>query len=163
MNPRCPNAAYFLIAAILLLSGCSLFIGQDGQDGRAYISYEFVATPFYYDTNDPGIPYIGLIAGYYYETLPGTYFLIYESWDGSVWSTQYSIYINEGEPGTLFVDGADGEDLYFEMLAFSSGPSLYTWAEPLSVGHTTKNVRTAETDPAQLENTFLEAIEHLKQ
>ena len=114
-----------------LSAGCSMFMGQDGEDGDVYIAYSWVVGPFTWWTNDPALAgEIYIINGRYYPALPGTYDFQYQSWDGSVWEGSYTIYVDEGKPGMFFTDGADGEDLYFELLCLSTGPSLYVWSYP---------------------------------
>ena len=66
----------------------------------------------------------------FYKTFPGTYWYVYVAYDGSVWSGNYEIYEDPGEPGGLFhngEDGADGENLYFELRCFSIGATLFVW------------------------------------
>ena len=49
----------FVIVSLMLLSGCTLFFGKDGEDGEpgnAYIAYSWVSVPLYLSTNDPSMP-----------------------------------------------------------------------------------------------------------
>jgi hypothetical protein len=122
--------------ALLMLNACSLLTGkdgEDGEDGKAYISYKWMYDPFYYSTNDPGIPSNLVVSGHYYLTQPGTRQFAYQAWDGSVWSGAYTTYVNKGTQGTKGgfltdgVDGVDGSDLYFQLLCLSIGASFYPW------------------------------------
>lgn len=133
----------FIIIYLFCFIKCKGPDGEDGADGDAYIAISWVSGPFYYWTDDPAIPQY-FYSGTYYKTSSGIYYFEYESWDTSIWSGSYEIYINqgeEGEPGGLFwhagEDGADGADIYFELACYSFGPSFYTWDSPYSM----KNVR----------------------
>ncbi len=113
----------------------SLFLfscGDDGQDGDAYIAITWVGGPFTYWTDDPAIPYT-FYNNHYYLTWPGKYNFMYESWDTSIWSGSYTIYINVGESGKLIKDGEDGADIYFLLVCYSTGPDFYAWPYPYYV------------------------------
>lgn len=121
---------FLAIAIVTMFSSCDLFMGQDGQDGEAYIAYSWVVGPILFRTNDPAFgddEYI--VNGQYRTVVPGTYQYEYIAWDDSYWWGEYTVYIEEGEPGLLFYDGFDGEDLYFELACYSFGPSFYVWDE----------------------------------
>lgn len=119
-----------LAVAAALAGGCGLVMGQDGQPGKAYIAYTWVSGPITFATEDPAFAGQSLIYnGEYRETTPGTYEFAYVAWDDSVWEGSYTIYVDPGQPGELFRDGADGEDLYFELSCLSFGATLYVWDE----------------------------------
>lgn len=167
------------LLAILALStasfcGCYLVVGRDGRDGRdgedgadgkAFIAYSWLFGPFYYWSDDPGIPSDTILNGEYYETEPGNYEFGYIAWDDSVWEGEYTIYINEGEeggpgepgePGRLFRDGEDGQDgedgedgadIYFEVSCYSIGAAIYEWDSPDRKGlQSTESRRSAMHD-----------------
>ncbi|MFW5695051.1 MAG: hypothetical protein ACOCYB_07775 [Alkalispirochaeta sp.] len=116
--------AVFLVGAVLLLAGC----GADGSDGDSFIAYSWVSGPITFYTEDPAFE--GQEAIYnesYVNAVPGTWYMEYQAWDGSQWWAEYEIYLDEGEDGGLFTDGDDGVDLYFELAAYSIGPSFYVW------------------------------------
>ncbi len=118
----------FLISLLFLfLISCG-----PGEDGDAYITISWMFDPFTYWTDDPAIPYIFYNGEYYLASL-GTYNFQYQSWDSSILTGQYTIYINEGLPGTLFSEGEDGSDIYFELLWLSIGTSFYAWDFPYSI------------------------------
>ena len=62
-------------------------------------------------------------------TTPGTYYFDYIAWNDSYWYGNYTIYVEEGTSGGLLFDGADGDDLYFELACYSFGPDFYVWSE----------------------------------
>jgi hypothetical protein len=110
---------FTLFCFLLLFSaGCT----EDGKDGSAYISidWEYINNDnkvSSYDDDNPATPET-VNAGTYYLTEPGTYYYTYVSEDYSYYynhSGSYTIYINEGSDKTLFKDGTDGEDLYFDI------------------------------------------------
>jgi hypothetical protein len=118
------------ILGILLtttLVGC----GGDGSDGKAYIAYTWLYGPISFYTEDPAFETETYIYnGEFRETRPGEWYFEYLAWDDSYWYGTYEIYINEGESGGLFSEGEDGGDLYFQLAAYSIGPSLYVWDSP---------------------------------
>lgn len=110
-----------------LLGSC----GQPGDDGTAYIAYSWSVGPITFYTEDPAFSNDEYIYnGEYKKTRPGSHYFEYVAWDGSSWYGEYEIYFDQGEVATLFGDGADGEDLYFELACYSFGPSFYVWNDP---------------------------------
>jgi len=123
-----------LIILVFLFSvlSCSLLVGETGSDGESYIAYNYYSSTEITYTNDPAFPIITEIQdGVYEKTVPGTY--SFEYIDNSTWTGEYTIYVNEGMNGGLFVDGLNGRDVYFELTMYSSGPSFYDWIEPKAV------------------------------
>lgn len=131
----------FLLASVVFISGCGRDgrDGKDGQPGKAYIAYSWNYNPFYYSTTDPGIIH-PVICDKYYETVPGTYYFTYQSWDSSVWTGHYTITVNpggkgtKGEKGGIFwqngrdgKNGPNGADTYFRLYCPSSGPYFYQY------------------------------------
>ncbi len=117
------NAA-LIVGGVLLLAGC----GANGEDGDSFIAYSWVSGPITFYTEDPAFE--GQDAIYnesYVSAVPGTWYMEYQAWDGSQWWAEYEIYLDEGEDGGLFTDGDDGVDLYFELAAYSIGPSFFVW------------------------------------
>lgn len=118
------------VLLILMLAGCSLLLGTDGQNGDAFICYSWVVGPIDFSTSDPafaGLTYIS--NGTYRRATPGTYHFEYIAWDDSYWSGNYTIYIEEGTSAGFLFDGVDGDDLYFELACYSFGPDFYVWNE----------------------------------
>ena len=125
---------------IILISLFSITIiscsGEDGKDGNAYLSINWVYAPTYYNDTNSSIPNI-FYKGVKYKTLPGTYSFIYTAWSGDTWSGYYIITINSGEKGesTLFIipkDGSDGADTNFSLYLYSFGPSIYNSREKIN-------------------------------
>ena len=79
----------------LTVISCS---GEDGKDGNAYLSINWVYAPTYYNDTNSSIPNI-FYEGVKYKSLPGTYSFIYTAWSGDSWSGYYTITINSGEKG----------------------------------------------------------------
>ena len=140
---------FVVFVSSICLAGCSFFFGEDGEDGspgNAYIAYSWVSVPLYLSTNDPSMPQ-SIYNGTYYDAVPGTYSITYEAWDGSFWQGTYTIYVNPGEPGSagfLFTDGedgADGEDIYFELTLYSTGPTLWEWLYPNSTDNSDRRIQ----------------------
>ncbi|MHB2153151.1 hypothetical protein ACX8XN_01990 [Calditrichota bacterium GD2] len=116
-----------LFMGILLSSVLFLGCGQDGEDGKAYLSFTWDWYVDSYTDNNPGVP--STIHEYTdYEVAPGTYYYEYYCSDGlgNYWGYEgtYKITINKGEKGGFLVDGEDGEDNYFRMTLSGSGPSM---------------------------------------
>lgn len=123
-----------LLIAVTGLFGFALFLagcGEPGDDGEAYIAYSWAVGPITFYTEDPAFSGdANIYNGEYKKTRPGTHYFEYVAWDGSSWYGEYEIYREEGEDGSLFSDGEDGEDLYFELACYSFGPSFYVWNDP---------------------------------
>jgi hypothetical protein len=125
---------------MLIITGCGRNgnRGRDGSPGKVYIAYSWAVDPFYYQTNDPGIPSNYLYNNHFYRTSPGTYNGRYISWDGSQWTFSYYLTANQGEPGkdgekggfpfqngADGSDGRDGADRYYKLCCYSTGFTLY--------------------------------------
>lgn len=119
---------FILIISILPILICAC--GEDGDDGTSYIAIDWVSTPQSYWDDNPGIPYT-FYAGQYYESSAGSYDFEYTAWDGSFWYGNYKITVDKGEDGELFSNGSDGEDRYFELWLYSSGPGFYVYEKVL--------------------------------
>lgn len=113
---------------ILMFFGCAGSDGADGQDGQVYIAIGWVGN-ISFVFSDPHIPYT-IINEQYYLTTPGYYTFAYEAWDGSQWSGNYTLNIEEGEPGesgSFMQDGADGQDICVTLGCWNTGPEIYNW------------------------------------
>ena len=108
-----------------------------GDPGDPFIAYSWTSGPFTFSTDDPGIPDV-IYNGQYYGTYPGTYWFTYQAWDGSVWTGYYTIYRDTGGAGS------DGDDTYFELACYNTGPILYVWEYAASA----KTSAGKETAPA---------------
>jgi len=106
-----------MISIILLsipLLGCTI------REGHSYQKYYWVYEPLYiYDTN-PYTPNTIYNDEYYYVEA-GSYYMEYDAWDGSGWYMYYTI---KEDKGILF---DDGDDYFYEIDLYSSGPSLYRY------------------------------------
>jgi hypothetical protein len=107
------------VLSILLFAGC----GEDGTDGDAFLAYNWVYTPLYVADTIPDLPDI-VYAGKNYNVSPGTYSCVYTAWDGSSYSGTITIYIDEGEEGGWIRDGDDGDDNFFELFFYATGPAI---------------------------------------
>jgi hypothetical protein len=103
---------------ILSLFGCTLFAGSDGD---AYIAYSWAVGPITFYTEDPSFGST-IYNGQYENATVGSWYFEYSAWDGSGWYGVYTVYVNDG--GFL----VDGEDIYFELACYSTGPSFYEWS-----------------------------------
>jgi hypothetical protein len=106
---------FILLGLTALIFSCS-----KGDDGEAYLKYSWVGLPLYfYDTN-PSTPQT-VTKDVYFHTNPGRYYMEYRAFDNSYWYMNYQITVNEGSVGS------DGDDLWFEITLYSSGPTLWKW------------------------------------
>ncbi len=120
------------LGLVIFFSSCDDdWYGSNGRPGNAFVSVAWeVAQPDYLDTGSPDIPAY-FQWGRYYHANPGVYFLYYEghipnSYGYSVyaWEIEYSIWINQGEPGGYHHHGYDGPDNYFTLLCSPYGPYI---------------------------------------
>lgn len=118
---------------ILSLTGCEkAWHGHDGRPGDAYLSLAWqVAEPTYIDAGTGAIPPV-FYWGEYYRIYPGHYYIYYEGriWNGMYWSwyaweVEYDIWLNAGEPGDWYYNGADGPDNFFTIECNPYGPFIY--------------------------------------
>ncbi|MBN1339588.1 MAG: hypothetical protein JXA03_09700 [Bacteroidales bacterium] len=118
---------------ILSLTGCEkAWHGHDGRPGNAYLSLAWqVAEPTYIDAGTGSIPPV-FFWGEYYRISPGHYYIFYEGrmWNGMYWSwyawqVEYDIWVNPGEPGDWYYNGADGPDNFFTIECNPYGPYIY--------------------------------------
>lgn len=113
------------IFGLLILSLLLINCGDDGQDGKAFLSFDWVYAPAWFSDDCPATPST-IRKNSDYQVDAGSYSMMYESWDGSVWSFNYSISINSGTEGSFpFQSGEDGENKYYEINLYSSGPTMY--------------------------------------
>jgi len=110
---------------VLLISSCSLFVGDDGQDGLPYLAIDWIERPAFYQDSNPSIP-DNYKRGHFYETQTGTYSFEYAYEDGFGWEGHYVIKEAEpGESGSFFrSDGGDGKDNYYTLLLSYHGSSF---------------------------------------
>lgn len=101
-------------ACILLFFSC----GRDGSDGRSYIAFDW---DWYVDTywdNNPSVPST-INRNVEYKSNAGTFSFEYGCSDGLgsswYWEGNYTIRINEGEPGELLYDGKDGKNRHYSV------------------------------------------------
>jgi hypothetical protein len=118
---------------LLFLSSCEKdYMGYDGFDGNAFLALSWSdVEPDYIEPGNNNIPQY-FYWDDYYRVHPGLYTLYYdgEYWDGYGWVTyawevDYEIWINYGEPGSLFYDGLDGMDNYFVVECNPFGPYVF--------------------------------------
>lgn len=114
---------------LTFLLSCCLFIqiSCTGSPGQPYLKYYWIGTPLAFSDSNPSTPYT-VYNNVYFPTDTGTFYMQYIAWDGSGWWMYYSITSN---PGKMF--WVPGDDSWFEIDLFSSGPSIYEWPLEMSV------------------------------
>lgn len=136
----------------LLIIGC----GQDGDDGDAFISFNWNTTPEWYWDDNPSIPNT-ITRNRNYKTGTGNYDFSYEIYDSQwyaywTYTGTYKITINQGEKGSFLLDGEDGDDKYFSLFLGVDGPRtrLSKIILDLESENTLKKATTRE--PEQIES-----------
>lgn len=116
-----------------LLSGCI-----DGDDGDAYLAFYWTTTPTFYADNNPSLPgTINWLEEYLVN--PGTYSFEYTV-SASTYLGTYTITEEEGDLGVLpLIPGADGDDSYFELGLFESGPTFFEYSADLETAGAQSN------------------------
>ena len=100
---------------VIILNGCT------GQDGNASLKYWWAGSlGSIYDTN-PSTPQT-IYNDVYFPTNRGSFYMEYTAFDDSSWYIYYTITINGGQPLLI-----DGDDIWFEIGLYSTGPVLYEW------------------------------------
>ena len=111
---------FVIFVVVALLFSCK------GSDGEAYLKYSWVGLPTYFYDSNPSTPQT-VLNGVYFRTNPGRYYMEYKAFDNSRWYMNYEITINEGKVGS------DGDDLWFEITLYSSGPTLWKWTSARNI------------------------------
>ena len=113
----------FCVILLFTISAC----GQKGDDGDIYLRIKLYDPVTGYWDNNSAIPY-GFSQDSFYNSNAGTfnfeYWWIdnyYIEWE---WIGTYSLTADEGEEGSLFADGEDGEDKYYTLNCYALGPVL---------------------------------------
>ncbi len=113
----------FSIFILIFLTCC----GKDGKDGDVYLKITLHYPVVSYWDNNSSIPY-GLNQYTFYRCSPGTYSYEYSWYDsyGSewIWYGTYKLVEDEGEKGGFLIDGEDGNDKYYTIHCYSSGPFI---------------------------------------
>lgn len=126
------NRIAFLLSiclSLLFLGGCSI------ERGQTYQKYFWIGAPsYFYDTN-PYTPKT-IYNDEYFMVDQGTYYMEYEAWDGSGWYLYYTI---EEDGGNIF---DKGDDFYYEIDLFASGPELSVIKDTKSVNKEIENSTT---------------------
>ncbi len=127
----------FLLFSLTIVMGC----GSDGNDGDVFLRFRAVLTPTEFVIENPDIP-SDFEYDVYYETHPGSYPFSYIDHNGNLHPQpgEYGvleIIANPGDEGALFSSGADGKDLYIDLILLSTGPIIenydyYTIASTLN-------------------------------
>jgi hypothetical protein len=116
----------FVVMAFFLTS-C---IGEDGKDGKVYVSFTWVGTIAYQD-NIPETPTY-ITDDYDYLITPGKYTFSYTHlsiYPYNSYSKTYNFAADPGKKGSFMTDGEDGEDSYYEVGLWSSGPDVYDYSD----------------------------------
>jgi len=104
----------------LFFCGCT----KDGKDGKSYISIDWeyhddqYKVSAYADDNPSTPEGQSIVAGQYYQSSPGTYSYSYRSEDYDYYydhTGTYTLIFYPGTKATLFKDGKNGEDSYFDL------------------------------------------------
>jgi len=108
---------FMIIICSVVLINCT------GPNGDAYLKYWWAGSLGYINDTNPSTPHY-IYKDVYFQTNPGKFYLEYEAFDGSEWYMYYTITINKGS-FLVF----PGDDLWFEIGLYSTGPTLYKWTE----------------------------------
>lgn len=130
-----------LVAIALFSFGC---MGKKGLDGKIYLRIQLVNCTRYWDNND-GIPF-GFSSTVYYQCGPGSYSYEYDTADGWEWQGTYTLVAEQGEDGSLFQNGADGQDRKYTLTCMSSGPTLTYFLGKEAQGKLIQPVQTGENE-----------------
>jgi hypothetical protein len=131
-----------ITAVIVILSGCSVMTGTDGD---AYIAYSWVSITQVY-TDDPSFGEI-VYNDVYEDANEGTWDYNYTSL-GVYWYGYYTVTKN---PGGMFYDG---DDVYFTLSLYSFGPSFYEWSYPYYHSRATQDLAAPDADTAEYTETL---------
>lgn len=120
-----------IIVVVFLFSSCTM-VGDDGDDGRAYLALSYsIDEPDYVDVGTSSVPEI-FFWDECYRVHPGVYTLYYDGVrfaHGDIidyaWEIDYEIYILRGENGGIGYNGDDGDDMYFTLECNPFGPTVY--------------------------------------
>ncbi len=128
---------HFFILTIIVTSS---FLGCAIKDGNSYQKYYWTYEPLYiYDTN-PYTPYT-IYNDEYFFVEAGSYYMEYTAWNGIAWYMYYTI---KKDKGMIF---DDGDDYYYSIGLYSSGPSIYRY------------VYKKDLDNGTVENSIGEIVE----
>ncbi len=116
-----------ILCMAFLITACS------GPPGAVYLSYSWVSLPQHIYDENPATP-ATIYNGEYFPSAPGSYYMEYIAWDGSGWWMEYTL---TAVDGGLF--GAAGDESYFEITLYSTGPTLWRW-------NTARSLDAAEAD-----------------
>lgn len=110
---------------LILFTSCSLFIGEDGQDGQVFLAFDWALQPSNYADNNPDTPLFPDKLEFY-QVLPGEYEFSYLFDDGFGWEGTYTIMEAEpGQEGYAFrEDGRDGRDSRYILFLSYQGAIL---------------------------------------
>jgi hypothetical protein len=117
----------FVFVGTVIFTGCA----KDGEDGKAFLSYDWDYYTDWYDDNNSATPESnGGIDQYVdYEVSPGSYTYEYGCSDGNgnawTWEGTYTITVNPGESGSMFTDGSNGVDNFFRFNLYGNEPQFY--------------------------------------
>jgi hypothetical protein len=120
---------WLLMLSLLFLTGCFI----DGKPGKVYFAVCWVNTPLgptsFSDTDLPST----IVNKKYYLTTAGSYSFTTWTWDTNYYSQYYTLEANAGSRGSLFQDGTNGADNFYQLYLYGSaagGPTLYIWSYP---------------------------------
>jgi len=119
--------------------------GKPGEDGAVFLSindsnYADELALSYWDDN-PAIP-VGASWGTYYISDPGSYNYEYDvaffnsyskQWFESTVTGSYKLTANQGDEGTMFKNGADGADKYYDLYCNTVDPYIEHWNKSATI------------------------------
>ncbi|MDR2962896.1 MAG: hypothetical protein LBU90_04580 [Bacteroidales bacterium] len=141
----------FIAMAVIGLQSCVAYYEEpcanDGRDGRAYFKLNWEEqAPLYVDAGNV-VPQ-NFRYDTYYRTNAGTYTVYYEyeylrfgRWYIRAFEVDVNVFQYAGERGGFWYVGADGADVYFELVLFPDGYIDYT--------HSTLRSAEAQTPDAK--------------
>lgn len=131
--------------AIVTAMAALAFTACAGPSGESYQKYWWSGSlGYFYDTN-PSTPDT-VFNDVYFPTKSGNFYMEYKAFDGSGWYMYYTITVDEGS----FLSA--GDDAWFELGLYASGPVLYRWDSARSLAEkTAPAIAAAEADAEKAE------------
>ncbi len=139
-----------IIVSLLIFSFA--LVGCSGENGKADIAFSWYGKPTAFTDENPATPSSAsaLIGNYKYTTEAGTFAFSYTAWNGSRYSANYTITLNEGTINPLLLTPMDGEDINYTMYLSSSGPTISDYLK------TDESIRYQSSEQTHLVQTTTE-------
>jgi hypothetical protein len=122
------------LIGIICITSCIVSIDDSdypGPAGDAYLRYYWSDSLVYLIDNNPSTPspYCNNV---YFSTQPGSYHMQYRTVYDTGWDVYYIITVKDGD--TYY---ETGDDSWFTIFLYSSGPVLYSYTTPRSITNAT--------------------------